>query len=271
MKASDELTPEFEFILFSKNPEKKAATITLNRPEVMNALNLQVRKEILGVLDLVEKDDSICVLILTGAGEKAFSAGADVNMFQTMTPFSAREYLKTGKGASNRIESFPKPIIAAVNGHAIGGGLELAMSCDIMVATSNAKFGQTEINVGLIPGVGGTQRLPRKIGIHRAKEMIFTGDLIDAAEAQRLGIVNHIFPTREEMMKFVDVLVEKISSKSPLILALAKEAVNRSAAGLKEGLDYESTLFELCFSTADQKEGAKAFLEGRRKPQFTGQ
>jgi enoyl-CoA hydratase len=270
VQTSDELSRRFEFIIYSKNPEKKSATITLNRPEVMNALNLQMRKEIHTVLDLVEKDDSVRSLVLTGAGEKAFSAGADVNMFQTMTPFTAREYLKMSKGASNRIENFPKPVIAAVNGHAIGGGLELAMSCDVMVASTNAKFGQTEINVGLIPGVGGTQRLPRRIGIHRAKELIFTGDLIDAAEAQRLGIVNHVFPTREEMLSFVDTLVEKISSKSPLILRLAKEAVNRSAAGLKDGLDYESTLFELCFSTNDQKEGARAFLENRRKPEFTG-
>jgi enoyl-CoA hydratase len=268
VQASDEM-PQFEFIIYSKDARKKAATITLNRPEVMNALNLQIRKEILSALDLAENDDSVCALILTGAGEKAFSAGADVKMFQTMTPFTAREYLKTSKGASNKIESFPKPVIAAVNGHAIGGGLELAMSCDIIVACSNAKFGQTEINVGLIPGVGGTQRLPRRIGILRAKELIFTGDLIDALEAQRLGIVNHVFPTREEMMKFVDVLVEKISSKSPLILRLAKDALNRSAAGLKEGLDYESTLFEFCFSTNDQKEGAKAFLE-KRRPEFTG-
>jgi enoyl-CoA hydratase len=270
MQSPDQLPRKFEFIVFSENLEKKSATITLNRPEVMNALNLQMRKEILQVLDEVEKDDSVRVLILTGAGEKAFSAGADVNMFQTMTPFTAREYLKTSKGASNRIENFPKPVIAAVNGHAIGGGLELAMSCDIMLATSSAKFGQTEINVGLIPGVGGTQRLPRRIGIHRAKELIFTGDLIDAAEAYRLGIVNRVFTTKEEMMKFVDNLADKLTSKSPLILRLAKEAVNRSAAGLVEGLDYESTLFELCFSTVDQKEGARAFLENRRKPEFTG-
>ena len=182
MQASDEVSRGFEFIIYSKNPEKKSATITLNRPEVMNALNLQIRKEILTILDLVERDDSVRVLVFTGA-VRAFSAGADVNMFQTMTPFTAREYLKTSKGTSNRIENFPKPVIAAVNGHAIGGGLELAMSCDVMVASSNAKFGQTEINVGLIPGVGGTQRLPRRIGIQRAKELIFTGDLIDAAEA----------------------------------------------------------------------------------------
>jgi enoyl-CoA hydratase len=259
----------YQFITYEKKRDKKYALITLNRPEVMNALNLELRKEILSALDVAEKDDEVRVLVITGAGEKAFSAGADVRMFQTMTPFTAREYLKTSKGASNRIENFPKPVIAAVNGHAIGGGLELAMSCDFMVASANARFGQTEINLGLIPGVGGTQRLPRRSGINRAKELIFTGDLIDSAEALRLGIVNHVFRTIDEMMNFVETLVEKISSKSPLILRLAKEAVNHSSTGLKEGLDYESTLFEFCFSTDDQKEGARAFLE-KQKPSFTG-
>jgi enoyl-CoA hydratase len=261
---------EYHFIKYSRNPEKNYAVITLNRPEVMNALNLEIRKEILDALDHAESDDSVRVLVLTGAGEKAFSAGADVKMFQTMTPFTAREYLKTSKGTSNRLENFSKPVIAVVNGHAIGGGLELAMSCDIMLASSNAKFGQTEINVGLIPGVGGTQRLPRRIGIHRAKELIFTGDLIDSTEAQRLGIVNHVFPSHEEMWNYVEAMIEKISSKSPIILRLGKEAVNHSSAGLKEGLDYESTLFEFCFSTNDQKEGARAFLEKQSKPAFTG-
>lgn len=266
---ADEST-QFEFIVYSKEIEKKYAIITLNRPEVMNALNLEIRKEILRALDLAERDDSVRVLVLTGAGEKAFSAGADIRMFQTMTPFTAREYLKTSKGTSNRIENFPKPVIAAINGHAIGGGLELAMSCDILVASADAKFGQSEINVGLIPGVGGTQRLPRRIGIHRAKEMIFSGDLIDSSEALRLGIVNHVFQNREEMMNFVQTLVEKISSKSPLILRLAKESLNHSIAGLREGLDYESLLFEICFSTSDQKEGARAFLAKQGKPSFTG-
>lgn len=263
-------SPRFKFIIYSKDTEKNYAVITLNRPEVMNALNLEIRKEILWALDLAERDHSVRVLVLTGAGEKAFSAGADIRMFLTMTPFTAREYLKTSKGTSKRIESFPKPVIAAINGHAIGGGLELAMSCDILVASANAKFGQSEINVGLIPGVGGTQRLPRMIGIHRAKELVFTGDLLDSSEALRLGIVNHVFQTREEMMNFVQTLVEKISSKSPMILRLAKESLNRSVAGLREGLDYESVLFEICFSTKDQKEGARAFLEKQAKPAFTG-
>jgi len=266
---NDGLETKFSFITYSKNFGRKYAIITLNRPEVLNALNLEIRKEILSALDLAERDESVHVVVLTGAGEKAFSAVADIRMFLTMTPFLAKEYLKTSKGASNLLENFPKPVIAAVNGHAIGGGLELAMSCDIIVASANAKFGQAEINVGAIPGVGGTQRLPRRIGLYKAKELIFTGDLIDSDEAFRLGLVNRVFPTIKEMMDYVDNLAGKISSKSPLILKLAKDSINSSASGLKEGLDYESTLFAFCFSTSDQKEGANAFLE-KRKPVFTG-
>ena len=244
------------------------ARITINRPEVMNALNLEVRKEIIDALSIVEKDDRVRAVVITGAGEKAFSAGADIKMFQTMTPFLAKEYLKTSKGASNKIEGFPKPVIAAVNGYAIGGGLELAMSCDIIIASDNSRFGQGEINVGVIPGVGGTQRLSRLVGVKRAKEMIFTGDLIDAKRALEIGLVNQVVP-QSELNNRVEAVVSKIGSKSPLIISLAKEALNRSVAGLKEGLDYESTLFALCFASNDQKEGAKAFLE-KRKPLFNG-
>jgi enoyl-CoA hydratase len=260
------LFPEFKFILYRK-PKEFYGLITINRPEVRNALNIEIRKEILTVLDLAEKDDSVRVIIITGAGDKAFSAGADINMFLTMTPLVAMEYLKLSKGASNRIETYPKPVIAAVNGYAIGGGMELAISCDIIIASDNAKFGQSEINVGIIPGVGGTQRLPRLVGAKKAKELIFTGDLIDANEAERLGIVNRIVP-QQDLMKTVEELAANLASKSPLILRLAKDAINRSQAGLKEGLDYESTLFSFCFASNDQKEGAKAFLE-KRKPAFT--
>jgi len=260
---------EFRYILYSSSQEKKFAQITLNRPEVMNALNVEIRQEILAALDLAEKEEFVRAVVLTGAGEKAFSAGADIKMFQTMTPFLAMEYLKISKGASERIENFPKPVIAAINGFAIGGGLELAMSCDMILASANAKFGQAEINVGAIPGVGGTQRLPRLVGIKKAKELIFTGDLIDANEALKMGLVNRVFSTRDEMIHFAEDLVEKISSKSPLILRLAKESLNRSMAGLMQGLDYESVLFSFCFTTADQKEGANAFLE-KRKPAFVG-
>jgi enoyl-CoA hydratase len=261
------LFPEFKFILYSK-PKEFYALITINRPEVRNALNIEVRKEILTALDLVEKDDTMRAIVITGAGDKAFSAGADVNMFLTMTPQLAMEYLKVSKGASNRIESFPKPVIAAVNGYAIGGGMELAMSCDIIIASDNAKFGQGEINLGVIPGVGGTQRLPRLVGAKKAKELIFTGNLIDAHEAEALGLVNHVVP-QADLMKTAEDLAATLATKSPFVLRLAKDAINRSQAGLKDGLDYESTLFSFCFASNDQKEGAKAFLE-KRKPAFNG-
>jgi enoyl-CoA hydratase len=259
---------DLKFLFYEVKTDKSYGLISINRPEVMNALNLEVRKELLKVLDGAEKDDSVRALVITGVGDKAFSAGADIKMFQTMTPFLAKEYLKITKSASDRIENFPKPVIAAVNGYAIGGGLELAMSCDIIIASEDAKFGQGEINVGIIPGVGGTQRLPRLVGVKKAKEMIFTGDLIDAKSALEIGLVNSVV-AKADLLESVEKLVAKIVSKSPLVLRLAKQAINRSVAGLKEGLDYESALFALCFASKDQKEGANAFLE-KRKPKFQG-
>ncbi len=258
----------FRFIVLEK-PRNDYAKITINRPEVMNALNMDTRREIMKALDIVEnEDDEARAVVLTGAGEKAFSAGADISMFKEMTPFLAKEYLKIAKGAAKRIFDFPKPVIAAVNGYAIGGGLELAMACDMIIASKNAKFGQGEINIGIIPGVGGTQRLPRILGLHKAKELIFTGELINAEDALKLGLVNSVVE-QSELMKSVEELISKISSKSPLILRLAKEALNRSASGLEESLDFESVLFQFCFASEDQKEGARAFLE-KRKPVFRG-
>ncbi len=260
------MSDAYRFIIFERKGNH--ARITINRPEVMNALNLEARKEIINALSIVEKDDKVRAVVLTGAGEKAFSAGADIKMFQTMNPFQAKEYFKTSKGTSNKIENFSKPVIAAVNGYAIGGGLELAMSCDIIIASDNSKFGQGEINVGTIPGVGGTQRLPRLVGVKRAKEMIFTGDLINASRALEIGLINQVVP-QSELNKCVEELVSKIATKSPLIISLAKQALNMSVAGLKGGLDHESILFALSFASNDQKEGARAFLE-KRKPVFKG-
>ncbi len=259
--------PTYRYLIYEK-PKDHYVKITLNRPDVMNALNIEVRQELIAALDLAEQDSTVRSVVLTGAGDRAFSAGADIRMFQTMTPFDAKRYLKISKGASNRLETFPKPVIAAVNGYAMGGGLELAMSCDIIIASENAKFAQSEINIGFIPGVGGTQRLPRLVGLKRAKEMIFTGDLIDAQEAFRIGLVNRVVP-KSELDAHVEALAEKISQKSAIALRLAKEALNRSMAGQKYGLDLESALFALSFSTHDQKEGAAAFLE-KRKASFTG-
>lgn len=261
------MNQQFKYIIYEK-PKENYVRLTLNRPEVMNALNVELRLELIEALNAAENDPTARVVVLKGAGEKAFSAGADINMFKEMTPFQAKKYLRISKGASNTIENLSKPVIAAVNGYAMGGGLELAMSCDIIMASDDARFAQSEINIGFIPGVGGTQRLPRIVGSKRAKEMIFTGDLIDAQEAFRIGLVNRVVP-KAELMTAVEALIDKISQKSPIALRLAKEAINKSMSGLGQGLDYESALFSFAFSTKDQKEGAAAFLE-KRKPTYTG-
>lgn len=251
--------------------EKKngVAWITINRPQVMNALDIETRKEMLTALLDADADEEVRAVVLTGAGDKAFSAGADLRIFRDMTPKEARRYVKLAKQVARTIETLSKPVIAVVKGYAFGGGLELALSCDMIVASEDAKFGQTEINVGLIPGVGGTQRLPRAVGIRKAKEMIYLGQMIDAQEAYRLGLVNRVVP-RDKLDEALNEILGLIMSKSPLILRLAKQAVNKSfETDLASGLDYESELFIYCFSTEDQKEGARAFLE-KRKPEFKG-
>ncbi|MEM1994264.1 MAG: enoyl-CoA hydratase-related protein [Nitrososphaerales archaeon] len=251
--------------------EKKngVAWITINRPQVMNALDIETRKEMLTALLDADADEEVRAVVLTGAGDKAFSAGADLRIFRDMTPKEARRYVKLAKQVARTIETLSKPVIAVVKGYAFGGGLELALSCDMIVASEDAKFGQTEINVGLIPGVGGTQRLPRAVGIRKAKEMIYLGQMIDAQEAYRLGLVNRVVP-RDKLDEVLNEILGLIMSKSPLILRLAKQAVNKSfETDLASGLDYESELFIYCFSTEDQKEGARAFLE-KRKPEFKG-
>ena len=258
---------QFENILYEK--KNGVAWITINRPQVMNALDIESRKEILSALLDADSDEEIRAVVLTGAGDRAFSAGADLRIFRDMTPGEARRYVKLAKQVARTIETLSKPVIAVVKGYALGGGLELALSCDLIIASEDAKFGQTEINVGLIPGVGGTQRLPRAVGIRKAKEMIYTGQVIDAQEAYRLGLVNRVVP-REKLDETLNELLGQILSKSPLILRLAKQAVNKAfEADLASGLDYESELFIYCFSTEDQKEGAKAFLE-KRRPEFKG-
>ena len=258
---------QFENILYEK--KNGVAWITINRPQVMNALDIESRKEILSALLDADSDEEIRAVVLTGAGDKAFSAGADLRIFRDMTPREARRYVKLAKQVARTIETLSKPVIAVVKGYAFGGGLELALSCDLIIASEDARFGQTEINVGLIPGVGGTQRLPRAVGIRKAKEMIYTGQVIDAQEAYRLGLVNKVVP-REKLDGTLNELLGQMLSKSPLILRLAKQAVNKAfEADLASGLDYESELFIYCFTTEDQKEGAKAFLE-KRRPEFKG-
>ncbi|MFQ5762822.1 MAG: enoyl-CoA hydratase/isomerase family protein, partial [Candidatus Bathyarchaeia archaeon] len=214
-------------------------------------------------------DADVRVVILTGAGEKAFSAGADINVFAQLTPMEARTHIELARKITAFIAGMGKPVIAAVNGYAFGGGCELSLACDLVVASENAKFALPEINIGLIPGGGGTQRLPRLVGARKAKELIFTGEPITAQQALELGLVNKVVPA-DKLMETVRELAGKLAAKSPAILKLAKAAVNHSMEStLTAGLGYEGELFSLCFSTEDQKEGVKAFLE-KRKPAFKG-
>lgn len=246
----------------------KVAILTINRPDKLNSLTKQVHSEGVAALDELRKDDSVRVLVITGSGEKSFIAGSDIGEFEGQTPVTQRD-LFYGSSLYNSIDSFPKPVIAMVNGFCLGGGNELAMACDLRMTSENAKFAQPEINLGIICGGGGTQRLTNLVGEGRSMEMILTGDMIDAPTAERIGLVNHVYPADQlevETMK----LAEKIAEKAPIALQLSKEAVKfASRSNLDEGLRREVDLFAICFSTEDKKEGVAAFLE-KRKPEFKG-
>jgi enoyl-CoA hydratase/carnithine racemase len=256
---------QFQTIIYEK--KNNVAWITLNRPDKLNAQNAQMRAELMQALQDATKDDSIRVIVITGAG-RAFSAGADISEFPALTPADLVKRAEVIR-LYELIRNTPKPVIAAVNGLALGGGCELAMACDIIIASEDAQFGQPEVRVGVIPGGGGTQILPRLVGEKIAKEMIFTGKFISAQEAYRLGMINRVVP-KEKLMEEVNNLVNELLKQSPIILAFAKMAINRSLeTTLSEGLRVESDLFRLCFSTEDQKELSKAFLE-KRPPVIKG-
>jgi enoyl-CoA hydratase len=244
----------------------KIAVITFNRPEKLNALNLETRREISTAIEEIE--DGVRCLIFTGNG-KAFAAGADINELAKRTPFG---YLKVSRWTTwlnHRIENLEIPTIAAINGYALGAGCELAMSCDIRVASEKARFGLPELNLGIMPGAGGTQKLPRIVGIGMAKKLIFTGEIIGAEEALRIGLVEEIVE-HERLMDRSFEIAEKISRKPPLAVKLVKRAINATRSmSLEEGLKYEIGLAALLFSTEDAKEGLKAFLE-KREPEFKG-
>ena len=244
------------------------AVLTINRPDKLNALNRQVHEEAVRALDDLKHDESVRVLIITGSGEKSFIAGADIKEFQDKTPVTQRDIFHE-KTLFNSIDTFPKPVIAMINGFCLGGGNELALACDLRVCSENARFSQPEINLGLIPGGGGTQRLTRLLGEGRAMEIMLTGDMIDAQTAYSFGLVNHVHPAAELEEKTIE-LANKIAEKAPIALQLAKEAVKfASRSNLDEGLRREVDLFALCFSTEDKEEGVAAFLE-KRKPVFKG-
>src|SRR3954452_5759324 len=246
----------------------RVAVITINRPDKLNALSQQVRDEVLAALADIEHDDGVGVVVITGAGEKAFIAGADISEFEGRGPMDQRRAMRMPR-IYDVMASFPKPVIAMINGFCLGGGCELAMSCDMRISSEKARFGQPEIKLGLIPGGGGTQRLPRLVGTGNAMRLILTGDMIPAAEAQSIGLVELVVPAEELRAKTLE-LANKIAAKSPLTLKVAKEALRASERlSIEDGISDERDLFCLCFSSADKEEGVKAFLE-KRPAQWTG-
>ena len=258
---------EFKYIIHEKS--EGIATITLNRPEALNAFNKDVVEEVLLALEDVSNDETVRVVVLTGAGEKAFSAGADIKSMVGMTSLKARELSLMGEKLCVALENLEKPVIAALNGYALGGGLEVAMSCDLRVASETARMGQTEINIGLIPGWGGTQRLTRLVGRTKAKELVFTGKMIDAKTAEQLGIVNMVVPA-DKFKETVRQFALELTSKAPVAIKVAKALINKGAdIGLDSALALEREGFAVVASSEDLKEGVSAFTE-KRKPTFKG-
>lgn len=247
--------------------KEKIAVVTVNRPDKLNALNKETILEFRAMFKELRGADNVHVIILTGSGEKAFVAGADIKEINELDVLSAKKFSERGQYVFNYIENMNKPVIAAVNGFALGGGCELALACHIRLASDNAKFGQPEVNLGIIPGYGGTQRLTRLINSGRAMESILTGDMIDANEALRVGLVNHIYPQNELMNKTFE-MAKKIASKGQNAIRFAiKAVIAANQVSAKEGQNYEASLFALCCGTEDFKEGTSAFLE-KRKPEF---
>lgn len=245
------------------------ARLTFNRPQVLNALNRKTLDELDDCLKAVREDATVRVLIMTGAGEKAFVAGADINELAQQTPLSGREFTVHGQGVIHRLETLGKPSIAAINGFALGGGCELALACTIRIASRNAKLGQPEVKLGIIPGLGGSQRLPRLCGKAVAHELILTGDMISADEALRVGLLNRVVEAAE-LLPAAESIAKKIIANAPLAVQFAMEAVERGIEmPQEEGLYLEATLFGLSCATQDMREGTRAFIE-KRPAKFEG-
>jgi enoyl-CoA hydratase len=247
--------------------ENNILVVTINRPDKLNALNKQVLSDLEAVLDEIKNNDEIRSVIITGSGNKAFVAGADISEFNGISKDEARKMAKKGQGIFDKIESATKPILAAVNGFALGGGCEMALACHFIYASDNAKFGQPEVNLGLIPGYGGTQRLTQVIGRNRSMELLMSGNMISAKEAMECGMVNKVTTADELLSKSKEILTT-INSKAPLAVAKVIEAVNNFDHD-QQGYDFEIEKFVECFGTDDMKEGVSAFLE-KRKASFTG-
>lgn len=258
---------QYKYLLFSK--ADRIGTVTINRPESLNALSKDVYIELYEMFSAIAEDADVDVIILTGSGEKAFVAGADIAYMQPKNSIEINDFTDKARLASDKIYSIKKTTIAAIHGFCLGGGLELAMCCDLRIASDKAKFGQPEINLGIIPGAGGTQRLTQLVGMGRAKEMVYTGVMIDAATALSYGLINKVVAP-ELVADEAKAMATKIISKSKIALSLAKESITLGAnMTLPAGLDLENKCFSLCFATEDQKEGMQAFLE-KRKPAFKG-
>ncbi|MHB1404602.1 MAG: short-chain-enoyl-CoA hydratase [Desulfitobacteriaceae bacterium] len=259
---------EFNNILVERKED--IAIIKINRPKALNALNSETLTELSAAFDQVGADRSIKIVVLTGSGEKAFVAGADIAQMKDMNPLEGRRFSQLGQETFRKAELLPQPVIGAINGFALGGGCELALACDLRIASENARFGQPEVTLGLTAGFGGTQRLPRLVGSGLASEILFAGEIIDAQEAYRIGLVNHIYP-KESLMDEALSLAQKIARRAPVAVQLTKSAIQRgSNTDIDSGLAYEAEVFGLTFSTQDQKEGCVAFVE-KRPANFSGQ
>lgn len=257
----------YENILLEK--EDKIAILYINRPKALNALNKDTLLEIDSIINEINTDSEVEVLIITGAGDKAFVAGADIAFMQNLSAMEGREFGALGQKVFRMIEQMEKPVIAAVNGFALGGGCELAMCCDFRIASTRAKFGQPEVGLGITPGFGGTQRLPRLIGNGMAKQLLYTADVIDANEALRVGLVNQVAEP-EALLDTVKKIAKRITNKGQVAVRLSKAAANEGMqTDIDRAMTIEADVFGLCFATVDQKEGMAAFLE-KRKADFVG-
>ncbi len=261
------LMPDFETILYDK--KNSIAYVTVNRPKVLNALNMATMEELRAAFTAARDDREVRVVILTGAGEKAFVAGADINELARHNPVEAKEYTHKGQSVLDLMENLGKPVICCINGFALGGGCEIAMACTMRLASENARLGQPEVKLGIMPGYGGSQRLPRLVGKGLANQILLTGEMISAQEAHRIGLVNEVVP-QAELLARAEAIAQKIIANAPLAVQYTLEAVNQGMEmPLAEALYLEATLFGICCATEDKKEGTTAFLE-KRPPQFKG-
>ncbi|TGE31666.1 enoyl-CoA hydratase-related protein [Desulfosporosinus sp. Sb-LF] len=258
---------QFDNLILEK--EDDLAILYINRPKAMNALNAEALYELEEAIKEVKADPNVKVMIVTGMGDKSFVAGADISFILPLSPAEGRFFSDLGERVMRQFELLEKPVIAAVNGFALGGGCELAMSCDMRLASETAVFALPEVGLGVIPGFGGTQRLPRLIGEGRAKELTFTAEVINAQEAYRLGLVNHVYPL-DQLMDQAKKLARKIAAKAPLAVGYAKFAINKGLqVDIETAMSIESDMFGMCCATADKSEGMSAFVE-KRKPKFMG-